>query len=99
MSYALLLLLTTLAAYRLWRLWAHDDLPPAMWLREAFERAVERRFGPAWAAGVACPACSGFWVSCAVVAAVWAARPLPLPALWFGAVSTLVILIAQRDEG
>lgn len=98
MSDALLFVLTTLAAYRVWRLWAEDAFPPTIWLRERLENAVESRFGGLWAAGVACPWCSGFWVSCAAVAAVWAVRPLPLPALWFGAVSTAVGLIAQRDE-
>lgn len=91
-------LLTVLAAFRVWRLWAHDALPPLIWAREAVEGAVLRRFGPVWAGGVSCSACSGFWISAAVVGAVWHYRPLPLPALWFAAVSTLVILIAQRDN-
>lgn len=90
---------TALAAYRVWRLVAHDDFPPAMWVRDRFEAATERRVGPDWAGGVRCPWCSGAWVSFAVVAAVWAVRPLPLPAAWFGAVSTIVGLIAQRDDG
>jgi len=87
-----------LAAYRVWRLWAHDAFPPVEKTRDWVEQWVARRFGNAWAAGVSCSACSGAWVSFAVVGAVWAVRPLPLPALWFGAVSTLVILIAQRDD-
>lgn len=98
MSLPLLFVLITLSAYRLWRLWAEDALPPFMWARDRFEAAVDRRFGSTWAAGTACPWCSGFWISCATVAVVWALRPLPMPGLWFLAVSTLVGLIAQRDE-
>lgn len=91
--------LTTLAAYRVWRLWAHDAFPPVEKPRDRVEQWVARHFGDAWAGGVACAGCSGAWVSFAVVGAVWAVRPLPMPALWFGAVSTAVILIAQRDDG
>lgn len=98
MSDVMVFVLTVLAAYRLWRLWAEDAFPPVEWARDRFERAVDRRFGPAWAAGTACPWCSGFWITSAVVAVVWALQPLPLPALWFGAASTLVGLLAQRDE-
>lgn len=95
----MMFVLMVLAAYRIWRLLAEDAFPPMIWLREHLEGAVERRFGGMWAGGVACPWCSGFWISCAVVAAVWAVTPIPLPALWFGAVSTAVGLLAQRDEG
>lgn len=98
MSDAVLFVLTVLASYRVWRLLAEDSLPPLIWFRDRLEAAIDRRFGGMWASGVACPWCSGFWISCAVVGAVWAVRPLPLPALWFGAVSTAVGLLAQRDE-
>lgn len=99
MSDAVLFVLLVLASYRAWRLLAEDSLPPAIWFRERIEAAVGRRFGGMWAGGVACPWCSGFWISCVAVGAVWAYRPLPLPALWFGAVSTAVGLLAQRDDG
>ncbi len=98
MSDAVLFVLVTLASYRIWRLWAHDALPPLIWARDRLERSVDRHFGPVWAAGVRCAWCSGFWASVAVVAAVWVVRPLTLPALWFGAVSTLVGALAQIDE-
>lgn len=99
MSMFVLLLLMVLCAYRIWRLLAEDAFPPAIWFREWSDAAVARRFGGTWAAGIRCPWCSGFWISAAVVAAVWAYRPLPLPGLWFGAVSTAVGLLAQRDDG
>lgn len=98
MSDALLFVLVVLASYRVWRLFAIDALPPFTWTRDRVEKAVRHRFGTTWAAGVSCPWCSGWWLSCAVVAATWAVRPLPLPALWFGAVSTAVGLLARVDE-
>lgn len=80
-------LLTTLAAYRIWRLLAVDEFPPIETARERFEVWITNRFGAEWAAGISCPWCSGAWVSIAVVSAVWAVHPLPLPALWYPAVS------------
>lgn len=99
MSDVMVFVLACAAAYRLWRLLAHDDLPPMVRIRDWFERVVDARFGASWAAGVRCAACSGAWCSFGVVGVVWYWRPLPLPALWFGAVSTVVILVAQRDDG
>lgn len=98
MSDFMVLLLTTLAAYRVWRLLAEDSFPPSQWLADRLEQSTLRRFGPTWAAGVHCPWCSGAHISFLAVGLVWAFRPLPLPGLWFLAVSTLVGLIAQWDE-
>lgn len=99
MTDAVVFLLTSLAAFRVWRLLAVDKLPPIMWARERLEAAADNRVGTVWADGVTCPWCSGAWVSALVVAAVWATRPLTLPALWFAAVSAVVGLVAQWDEG
>lgn len=98
MSDALLFVLVCLASYRLWRLAALDDLPPLEWLRGRFEGWTDVHHGPEWSAGIACGWCSGSWVAAAVVAAVWSVHPLPLPALWFGAVAAVVGLVAKAAE-
>lgn len=98
MTLPLLFALSSLAAFRLWRLLAVDRLPPLMWPRDRLEAFVDRRFGTVWADGITCPHCSGSWVAFAVVAAVWACHPLPLPALWFGAVAASVGFLAQWDQ-
>lgn len=99
MTDLVVLIMATLFAYRLWRLWAEDPFPPVAWVRDRFDAWVLRRFGGDWQTGVLCAWCSGAWVSFATVGAVWYFRPLPLPALWFGAVAALVGLLAQVDEG
>lgn len=97
MSDAFLFVLVSLTAYRLWRLLAADSLPLVKGPRSRLEAAIARRYGDDWAGGIACAWCLGFWCSAAVVGAVWAIRPLPLPALWFGAVSCAVGLITNYD--
>ena len=98
MSDGLLFVLVTLAAYRLWRFVSLDDFPPMVAVRDWFRDAVFRRYGDEWAGGIACAWCAGFWCTIAVVAAVWAWRPLPAPALWFAAISTVVGLVAMTVE-
>lgn len=98
MSDALLLALLVLAAFRCWRFFALDDLPPLERLRERVVEWVADRHGTEWASGFECPWCSGWWVSCAVVGATWNIRPLPLPGLWFLAVAAGVALLAQLSE-
>lgn len=98
MSDALLFVVVSFAAYRAWHFVAVDDLPPLVAVRGRFSAVVEERFGRDWEAGVECPWCSGFWVACAVVAVVWALRPLPLPGLWFLAVSAAVGLLGSKLE-
>lgn len=98
MSLALLFVLTCLGAYRLWRFVSLDDLPPVTWLRDRFELAVAEHHGDDWAGGIACAWCAGWWASCITVGVVWAYRPLPLPLLWFAAVSTVVGIVAMVVE-
>jgi len=95
LSLVLLVVFTSLAAYRLWRLLAVDELPPLMWARFKLIGVIERRHGAYWAAGVKCPWCSGSWVAVGTVAVVWHYLSLPLPALWFAAVSVVVGALAQ----
>lgn len=95
MSLALLLVLTSLAAYRAVRLATVDDFPPVVWFRDHLTDWLEHRFGVEWAAGVACPWCAGFWICEGVVAAVWAWASLPLPVLWFAAVPAAVGALAE----
>lgn len=98
MSDALLFVLTAAAAYRAWRFFAVDDLPPITALRERLVDATAARHGTEWADGVTCPWCSGFWVSAATVGIVWAVHGLPMPGLWFLAVPAAVALIATIAE-
>jgi hypothetical protein len=97
-SDALLFVVVVLAAYRVWRFFALDDLPPVVAARDAFENRIQRRHGAAWSDGLMCVWCSGWWASCAVVGVVWALRPLPLPGLWFLAVAAAVGLAGMTLE-
>lgn len=94
----LLWLLATLAAYRLWRLLALDDLPYLSDVRERFEDWLDVRAGNRWAAGVACPWCSGFWCCVAVFSALTWWVSVPLIAVQIAAASTVVGLIGSRMD-
>lgn len=98
MSLVLLFVLAALASYRLWRFVSLDDFPPMTKIRDSLEARVGERHGLDWAQGITCAWCAGWWASCIVVGLVWLARPLPVPALWFGAVSTAVGLLAMTVE-
>lgn len=89
-------LLATLAAYRLWRLLALDDLPG---LAEA-RTAAAGRLPPRWADAIECPWCLGFWC-CLVVFVILDATTasVPLPAVQIAAASTVVGLIGARLDG
>jgi hypothetical protein len=93
----LMVVLMSLAAYRLYRLFSIDEFPPISWARRKFHVFVQRRFGKEWSNGIRCPWCAGFWWSLGVVVAVDLAVSVPLPALMILAVSCLVGLIAQLD--
>lgn len=87
--------LLALAAYRLWRLLAVDDLPPLADARTRLWHAVEARWGPRWADGLECGWCTGTWVAFATVAAWHAHAGLAHPWLQALAVATLVGLLAE----
>lgn len=93
-------LLATLAAYRAWRLWALDDLPPVERARDVVWEATARRFGADWADGWTCVWCSGFWACVAVFAAVDVAGwSVPAPPVQVAAASTVVGLIGSNVDG
>lgn len=81
-----------LAAYRLWRLLALDDLT----------RDVRERFGarlhPRLEAAIYCPWCLGFWCCVAVfgLASIWVS--LPLVVAQVAAASTVVGFLGAHDE-
>lgn len=94
-----LFVLGTLAAYRLWRLVALDDLPGWRDAIEAVDRWVSVHAGDRWADGISCPWCSGWWCCVAVFAIIDATgTPVPLPLLQMAAASTLVGLIGSRID-
>lgn len=85
MAYGWLLLLVTVASYRLTRLVVEDSFPPALWLRERLtgeSPAVARwRWVPEWLSDlVSCRWCASVWVAGGVtlLTAVWIGVPLPL---------------------
>lgn len=94
----ILTLLMSLAAYRVWRLLALDDLPPLVKARTRFQDAIAERHGDDWADGIACPFCSGFWVSLVVVVVTASIHPVPLPALQVLAVSAIVGFLGMKLE-
>lgn len=89
-------ILGTLAAYRLWRLLALDDLPG---IAEA-RGVAERRLPDRWADAIVCPWCLGFWCCLLVfVAADVAGVNVPAPILQVAAASTVVGLIGANLDG
>lgn len=93
MSDGLVLLALVLAAYRIWRLVAVDEVFDSVRGRVIGEGFLHTLLSCAW--------CAGSWVAFAAVGGLWAVRPLPLPALWFGAVAAgvgLVHTVAERLE-
>jgi len=81
------------AAYRLWRLLAHDTFPPVARARDA----VLVRYGDRWPGELlTCPWCLGWWVSVLVVAGTALVPGWWLPAAAALTLSTVVGLMAER---
>src|ERR1044072_6033248 len=59
---------TVMSAARITRLITYDDFPPAMWVRDAWDRLTDN--GP-WALLFHCPYCMGFWVTIGVTLWGW----------------------------
>ena len=94
--------LSTLAAYRLWRLLALDTLPPVAKLRGRIIDAADRRGWDEWADGIGCPWCLGFWCCVAVFVVVnvtYPYSPWPLLVVQIAAASTVVGIIGGSDRG
>ena len=92
--------LSTLAAYRLWRLLALDDLPGLVEARDALDRWATTDGRARWVDAVRCPWCLGFW-SCVLVFVtvdVWGVS-LPLPVVQIAAASTVVGLTGSNADG
>jgi hypothetical protein len=86
-------LLLTLAAYRVWRLIAVDDIAEPI-------RAKIKPDGW-WAALVECPWCAGAWISLAWVAAWWAWEDTVVVAVPFAvsaAVGTAAVVVDRLTE-
>ena len=100
MSPLVLWALTTLAAYRVWRLLALDDLPG---LADVRDRLIDRANGTRaerWVDGLGCAWCLGFWTCLAAFVAVdLAGASVPLPAVQVAAASTVVGLIGANVDG
>lgn len=93
MSEWLKLVLVSLAAFRVTRLLALDDLPlvsrPRAWLAG--------KLPGAWADLVFCPWCLGVYVSATATALVDRYGSVPLPGIYAAAVAALVGLISRFD--
>ncbi len=86
-------LVDVLAAYRLWRLAAHDTFPPVARVRDA----VLNRYDGRWPAELLmCPWCLGQWIAFGVVAASWLLPGWWLPLAAALALSAAVGLLAER---
>lgn len=103
MAYGWLLLLVTVATYRLTRLVVFDTFPPVAWLRERItgENPAVRRWSgvPNWVAKlVSCGWCLSVWVGAGVtgLTALWTDLPLPLLA-WAVAASGAAWLMHLED--
>ncbi len=85
MDFGWLLLLVTVASYRLTRLIVDDTFPPVAWVRERLtgESSTASRWSwvPEWVSAlVSCSWCASVWVAGGVtlLTAVWIGLPLPL---------------------
>ncbi len=92
-------LLGTLAAYRLWQLLAHDDLPVLAEARDRLVGWLDARHLDRYADAIVCPWCLGFWCCVATFAGIYAADPYPMPVLHVAAASTVVGLTGARTDG
>lgn len=91
MSDALLLLVMTLAAFRVWRLIGEDTIldRPRDWVIERSEKLSDF---------ITCPWCAGFWISGVTVAVTDYFTSVPLPGLMVAAVSAGVGLIGSNFD-
>jgi hypothetical protein len=91
---------STLAAYRLWRLLALDDLPGLLEARTRLDRWATTDTRARYVDAVRCPWCLGFWCCVLVFVAVdvWGVS-LPLPVVQIAAASTVVGLIGSNVDG
>lgn len=89
----MLLLLISLASYRLWRLLALDDLPIVAKPRERYFD----RYAGTWKADlVECPWCSGSWIAFAVTGLTNLFYDFPLPVLYALVSATIVGFIGAK---
>lgn len=92
MNVAVVWLLGTLAAYRLWRLVALDTITAGI-----RDRLPSRVVDP-----LTCPWCAGAWTSAALFVAIQAVEPFtswPMLAVCAAAASTVVGLIGANLDG
>ena len=90
----LLLIILSLATFRLTRLITRDDFPPVFWLRQKivelrpdYVRSKDQQTVHWWLGElVTCLWCASGWVSLALVVTVWALHGLAVPLLWWFAV-------------
>lgn len=91
--------LSTLAAYRLWRLLALDDLPGIAEGRAALDRWATTDTRVRWVDAIRCPWCLGWWCCVLVFALVDLWTSLPLVVVQVAAASTVVGLIGSNVDG
>lgn len=87
-------IVTCLAAYRITR-FITEDVMPFYRIREYLE---ERWSDTIYVDGLTCSWCMGAWVSAALVTGLAQITSIPLPGLYFLAVSTVVGVISRGVE-
>jgi hypothetical protein len=102
-TFGWVLLLVTLASYRLTRLVVDDTFPPVQWVRDRVvgdDPAVPRWRGvPAWVGDlVSCSWCASVWVSAGVTALTWVWIGLPVPLLVWAGAATGAAWLSHLEE-
>lgn len=103
MSPWFLLVVVTLAAYRLARLVVDDTLPPVVWVRDRLtgERSgVPRwRWVPSWIGDlVTCTWCASVWTAGVVTLLTWLTVDLPVPLLVWAAAAAGAAWLSHLED-
>ena len=104
MTYPLLLLLMTVATYRVTRVVVEDTFPPVQWVRDRVtgeqQPVVQRwRWIPDWVSElIGCSWCTSVWVAAGVVTLTLPWASIPLPVLTWLAVAAGAAWISHLEE-
>jgi hypothetical protein len=102
-SFTWLVIMMTLAAYRLTRLVVEDTFPPVQWVRDRItgdDPQVARWGGvPNWVGAlISCSWCASVWIAAGVVLLTWVWVALPVPLLMWATVAAGAAWLAHLEE-